>query len=149
MRIVMVLFTLTLGLSGCQASKQDTAETAVAPKKYLSRSAQFYAGQEPILQVESASVEASADGALHLKASGKTASGGYYDLAFLPRINPAPPADGVYDVDVVGYKPQGPAAQAVTPVEVKGEWANYPKARLKGVRFIAQTNDVVAMLPAG
>ena len=37
----------------------------------------------------------------------------------------------------------------VTPVEAKGEWANYPKSHLKGVRFNTKTNAVVAMLPTG
>jgi len=146
MRAFVIVAGLALGLAACQQSKSEA--TAPAPKRYASRSAQLYAGQEQILRVDSATIEpGSAPDSIILKAVGKTASGGYYDLAFLPRINPGPPADGVYDVDVIGYKPQTPATQAVTPVEVKGEWPSYPKARLKGVRFIAQTNDVVATLP--
>jgi hypothetical protein len=138
-----------LGLAGCQQSKSEATEATPAPRKSLSRPAQLYAGQEQILAVDAASVDMAASGAaLQLKATGKTATGGYYDLAFIPRINAAPPPDGIYDVDVVGYRPQGPAAQAVTPVVTEGKWADYPKARLKGVRFIAKNNEVVAMLPA-
>jgi len=37
---------------------------------------------------------------------------------------------------------QDAAAQVVTPVETKGEWANYPKAHLKGVRFMAEPHVV-------
>ncbi len=100
------------------------------------------------MEVDTASVApGKTPDSLTLHATGKTASAGYYDLVFLPRINPAPPADGIYDVDVIGYKPQAPAAQAATPVETKGEWANYPKEHLKGVRFMAKNNAVVAMLP--
>ena len=151
MRIVVIAAGLAacLGLSACEQSKSAATEVAPpAPKKSLSRPAPLYAGQEEILSVEAASVApGKTPDSLPLKASGKTPTAGYYDLAFVPRINAAPPPDGIYDVDIVAYKPQGVAAQAVTPVESKGEWANYPKARLKGVRFNAQTNAVVAMLP--
>jgi hypothetical protein len=51
-------------------------------------------------------------------------------------------------VDVVAQKPTGPAAAVVTPVHLEHGWADYPKAHLKGVKFIAKTNDVTAMLPA-
>jgi hypothetical protein len=152
MRAVLILtgLTLALGLAGCEQSKSQATETAPAPKRYLSRSAQLYAGQDQILQVDSATIEpGKTPDTIILKATGKTPEAGYYNLAFLPRINPGPPADGIYDVDVIGYKPQGAAAQAMTPVEANGEWAAYPKARLKGVRFVAKNNDVVAMLPAG
>jgi hypothetical protein len=141
-----------LGLAACEQSKSAATEAQPAPaaKKSLSRPAPLYAGQEQIMEVDTASIAPgkTAD-TLTLKATGKTATAGYYDLAFLPRINAAPPADGIYDVDVIGYKPQGAAAQAITPVETKGEWANYPKAHLKGVRFMAGKNEVVAMLPQG
>ena len=154
MRSLMIAAGLAtcLGLGACSQSTNDAtaADTTPAPKKSLSRPAPLYAGQEQILQVDAATVApAKTGGALSLNATGKTETAGFYELAFLPRINAAPPTDGIYDVDVIGYKPQTAAAQAVTPVEVKGEWANYPKERLKGVRFMAKNNAVVAMLPAG
>lgn len=156
MRRILVAVGLTacltagLGLTACQQSQSQADETAPAPKKSLSRPAPLYFGQDQILQVDSASIEpGKSPDTLSLKATGKTPTAGYYDLVFLPRINAAPPPDGIYDVDVIGYKPQAAAASAVTPVETKGDWANYPKARLKGVRFIAKNNAVVAMLPAG
>jgi hypothetical protein len=151
MRTILILAAVSscLGLAACQPSKDQATEAPAAPKS-LSRPAQLYAGQGEILSVQAASVApGKTEGSLTLKASGKAASAGYYDLAFLPRINAAPPSDGVYDVDIIGYMPQGAAAQVVTPVEASGEWTNYPKARLKGVRFNAKTNAVVAMLPAG
>jgi hypothetical protein len=152
MRKVLIAASLAalVGLSACGQSQSEDAETAPAPKKTISRTAPLYAGQEQILQVDTASITpGKTPDSLTLQATGKTATAGYYDLAFLPRINPAPPADGVYDVDVIGYKPQTPAAQAITPVETKGEWTNFPKTHLKGVRFMAKNNAVVAMLPAG
>ena len=152
-RIVIVAGVLAcLGLSACEQSKSQATEAAPAPevKKSLSRPAQLYFGQEQILQVDTASVEkGKVAGALSLKVTGQTPSAGYYQFSFVPRINAARPADGIYDVDVVGYKPQSPAAQAVTPMEVKAEWGNAPVANLKGVRFIGKNNSVVAMLPAG
>lgn len=153
MRTILIAAGLAacLGLAACEQSKSQATETAPAPapKKSLSRPAPLYAGQAEILSVDAASIELGKAGGLQMKATGKTDTAGYYNLAFVPRINAAPPPDGVYDVDVVGYKPQEMAAQAVTPVETKGEWANFPKDRLKGVRFNAQNNSVVAMLPAG
>ena len=151
MRTILILAAVSscLGLAACQQSKSQATEAPPAPKS-LSRPAQLYAGQAEILAVDAASVApGKTEDSLTLKVSGKTATPGYYDLVFLPRINAAPPPDGVYDVDVIGYQPQGPTAQVVTPVEVSGQWSNYPKARLKGVRFNATTNAVVAMLPTG
>jgi hypothetical protein len=153
MRIVAIAAGLAacLGLAACDQSKSQATETQppAAPKS-LSRPAPLYAGQEQILEVDSASIApAKAADTLTLKAAGKTPSAGYYDLAFVPRINAAPPPDGIYDVDIVGYKPQAAAAQAATPVETKGEWQGYPKERLKGVRFMAKNNAVVVMLPKG
>jgi hypothetical protein len=148
MRAFVIVVSLSLGLAACQQSKSEA--TTPAPKRYFSRSAQLYAGQEQILRVDSATIEpGKTPDTIILKAVGRTATGGYYDLAFLPRINPGRPADGIYDVDVIGYRPQTAVAQVVTPVEVSGEWPSYPKAHLKGVRFVTQTNDVVASLPKG
>jgi hypothetical protein len=152
MRNVLIVagIAASLGLAACQQSKSEATEAAPAPKKSLSRPAQLYAGQEQILQVDAATVApGKSPDSLALKASGHAASAGYYNLAFLPRINAAPPADGIYEVDVVGYKPQTAEAQALTPVEVKGDWSGYPKTHLKGVRFIGKNNSVVAMLPQG
>jgi hypothetical protein len=152
LRTILIVAALTagLGVSACEQSKSQATEAAPAPKRSLSRPAPLYAGQAQILAIDAATIEpGKSDGGLILKATGKTEAAGYYNLAFLPRINAAAPADGIYDVDVIGYMPQGAAAQVVTPVETHGEWANYPKARLKGVRFNAKTNAVVAMLPTG
>ena len=150
MRTILIVAgaSACLGLSACEQSKSQATEAAPAPKTSLSRPAPLYAGQEQILSVAAASVEPGASGGLKLKAAGQADAAGYYQLAFLPRINAAPPPDGIYEVDVIGYKPQA-AAQAVTPVEVKGDWANPPMTHLKGVRFITKTNSVVAMLPSG
>jgi len=152
MRAIMLAAGLAacLGLSACEQSKSAATEAAPAPKKSLSRPAPLYAGQEEILQVDAATIAPTKSGeSLLMNATGKTATPGYYQLVFLPRINAAPPPDGIYDVDVIGYRPQTAVAEVPTAVETKGEWASYPKARLKGVRFNAKNNSVVALLPQG
>lgn len=138
--------TACIVLSACGPSNPET--TAPPPKKSLARSVTFYQGQEQALKVDSASLSIAGPGYLTLTAKAQLPSPGYTNTGFLPRIYAAPPPDGIYEVDVVGDRPAAPAAQVVTPVEIKGGWSHYPEARLKGVKFMAKTNEVVAMLPA-
>lgn len=136
-----------LGLTACEQSKSEASEAAApAPKKSLSRQAQMYAGQEQIEKVSTAAIAVDKSGGLDMKATGEAAMPGYTHAGFLPRINAAPPPDGIYEVDVVADKPASGAA-AATPMDVKGAWSSYPKDHLKGVKFIAKDNSVVAMLP--
>jgi len=140
-----------LGLSACNSSKPDTtAATPAAPAaaKYFGRSQQMYAGQEMIDKVDTASIKVPKAGSLEMQAAGSASMPGYKNTGFLPRINPAAPKDGIYEVDVVGDKPASGVA-APTPIDIKGAWSPYPADHLKGVRFISKTNSVVAMLPAG
>lgn len=144
-RILLVgglLASLTL------AACDKPAEAPPPPKKSLARQAQLYAGQEQIASVQSGSITSAAGGGAMLQASGMTSSAGWTQAGFLPRIYAATPPDGIYEIDVVAQKPAGPAAEVMTPVEVKGEWAKYTDGRVKGVKFISKTNEVVAMLPA-
>ena len=134
-----------LGLAACDSSKEQAATAPAAPK-YVGRSQQMYQGQELISKVDAGAI-AVKDGALDMTANGSVPSAGYKNPGFLKRIYAAQPKDGIYEVDVVADKPSDPAAQVVTPIEVKGAWANYPADRLKGVKFIAKTNSVTAMLP--
>ena len=135
----------SLALAACDKPAEAPAPP---PKKSLARQAPLYAGQEQIASVQSGSITSAAGGGVMLKASGMTASAGWTQAGFLPRIYAATPPDGVYEVDVVAQKPAAPAAAVMTPVEVKGEWAKYADGRVKGVKFISKTNAVVAMLPA-
>lgn len=139
-----------LGLAACdQSSSQASSDqTAPAPKRSLAHQAQFYQGQDQVMKVHDATIEVSKSGSLLMKATGDAPSAGYTDQGFLKRIYAAPPPDGVYEFDVVATKPSNPAAQVVTPIKVEGDWKEYPKDRLKGVKFIAKGNEVVAMLPA-
>jgi hypothetical protein len=134
-------------LAACQQSQSQATEAAPV-KKDLGRSQVMYQGQEPILKIDTAVVEPgkTAD-SLVLKVSGDVAGPGYTDPALLPRIYPAPPADGIYEVDVVATKPAGAVATQPTKIEVDNDWAHYPAAHLKAVRFIAKGNQVVATVP--
>jgi hypothetical protein len=136
-----------LGLSACDSSKTDDTPVAAAPKS-MARQAQFYAGQEQVAKLDSASIEVSKAGGLEMKATGSVGMAGYNNAGFVPRINAAPPRDGVYEVDAVADKPATPGAAAPTPIDLKGAWSPYPAEHLKGVKFISKTNSVVAMLPA-
>ncbi len=150
-KVLMTLAVATaFGLAGCGKSVSEaTAEApaAPAPKKSMARMAPLYAGQEQVQSIESASVTAAPGGGVDLKASATTATPGWTQVGFLPRIYPATPPDGIYEIDVVA---QGPGtAGAATPVKAEGGWDKYKDGRVKGVKFISKTNEIVAMLPAG
>ena len=134
-----------IGLSACDQSKDNAVATAPAAPKYVGRSQQMYQGQEMIQKVTSAEVSRGKDGALDMKATGTVPTAGYKNAGFLKRIYALPPQDGIYEMDVVADKPATPGAPAATPIEVKGDWK--PTDPVKGVRFIAKDNSVVAMLP--
>lgn len=152
----MRMLTIAAGVVACMAlsaceqssSQASTTETVAPPvKKSLARPRQLYAGQEQLLSVETAAIEMDR-GALVLKVEGKAPGAGYTDAAFVPRINAAAPKDGVYEVDVVATKPAAGGAATATPLKLERAWGGYPEGRLKGVKFITKTNEVVAMLPA-
>ena len=134
-----------LSLSACE--KKAEAPVAEAPKKSLARMAPLYQGQDQVQSVQSGTITADAGGGVKLEAKAMTDGGGWTDIGFLPRIYAATPPDGVYEVDVVGQKPAAPGAAGPTPVEAKGAWDKYTDGRVKGVKFLSKTNEVVAMLP--
>ncbi|HEY9217891.1 MAG TPA: hypothetical protein VIO94_07580 [Phenylobacterium sp.] len=151
MRSILIATGLlaALAVAGCEQSQktETTAATAPVAKKSLGRQRQMYQGQEPVAKVVSATVLPGATPtSLALTAEAVTSSAGYTRPTFLPRIYPAAPADGVYEVDVVAQKPDAAGAAVETPISVKGAWPNYPEGRLKGVKFISATNDVTVML---
>lgn len=136
-----------LGLAGCQQSQSQATE-APPVKKDLGRSQVFYQGQEMVQKVDAAEVKPgkTAD-SLVLKVTGDVPGPGYTDAALLPRIYPAPPADGIYEVDVVATKPAGALVAQTTPIEITNDWSHYPAAHLKAVRFMAKGNQVMATVP--
>jgi hypothetical protein len=138
-----------LSLAACgEKPAADAAATAPAPKKYFGREAPLYAGQEKVESITAGSIEAGPGGGVILKASGITDGAGWTQAGFLPRIYAGKAPDGIYEVDVVAQKPTTPGAAGPTPVEVKGDWSKYTDGRVKGVKYISKTNEIVAMLPA-
>ncbi|MDZ4374142.1 MAG: hypothetical protein U1C74_22320 [Phenylobacterium sp.] len=143
-------FAACLVLSGCSQSEPapEPAAAVEAPKKSLARQATMYAGQEQVQSIESGKVEAASGGGVDLEVKAMTDGAGWTQVGFLPRIYAATPPDGIYEVDVVAQKPATPGAAGPTSVEVKSAWDRYTDGRVKGVKFISKTNEVVAMLPA-
>jgi hypothetical protein len=136
-----------MALAACEGSKSEASTTAPPPKpRSLARQATFYAGQEQLLSVSQAALEMD-QGKLVLKVDGQAPGPGYKDAVFVPRIYPAAPKDGIYEVDVVATRPDGAAPAAATPITVERAWPSYPEGRLKGVKFMTKTNEMVAMLP--
>ena len=138
-----------LSLSACNKAAEKPAEAAAeAPKKSLARQAPFYQGQDNVQSVQSGTVTADAGGGLNLSAKATTDGAGWTQVGFLPRINAATPADGIYEIDVVAQKPAAPGNPGPTPVDVNSGWDRYKDGRVKGVKFISKTNEVVAMVAA-
>lgn len=137
-----------LSLSACDKATSE-AQSTPPPKKSMARQAPMYRDQDQLQSVQSGAIEAKPGGGVILKAAATTAGEGWTQVGFLPRIYPATPPDGIYEVDVVGQKPATPGATTPTPVEVKGDWSKYTDGRVKGVTFIAKTNQITAMLPPG
>jgi len=138
-----------LGLSACSSSdaaNKTAAATAEAPKKSLARQAPFYAGQDNVQSVESGRVTKDSGGGLNLEAKATTDGSGWTQVGFLPRVYAATPPDGIYEVDVVAQKPAAAGKGGPTTVEVKSGWDRYKDGRVKGVKFISKTNEVVAMV---
>lgn len=141
-----------LSLTACSDGADKAAEAtpaAPAPKKSLARQVQFYQGQENVQSIETASIKAVSGGGYDLSAKVMTDGAGWTKVGFLPRVYAATPPDGIYEIDVVADKPASAGAPGPTAVEIKSGWDRYKDGRVKGVKFISKTNEVVAMVPAG
>jgi hypothetical protein len=137
-----------VGLAACDSSKTDASAAAPPPPpRDMARSQQMYAGQEMIAKIDTASIKPGKPGVLEVDVDGSVGMAGYKNAALLPRINAAPPKDGIYEVDVVADRPAAPGPAAPTPIKIEKGWSPYPSEHLKGVKFMAKTNSVVAMLP--
>ena len=147
--VIAVGCAAAIGLAACQQSTSAAQDTP-PPKKDLGRSQVFYQGQEMLQKVDTAVVTPgkSAD-TLVIQATGDVGGPGYTDATFVPRIYPAPPADGIYEVDAVATKPAGSMVAQPTAIEAKGSWSPYPKTHLKAVRIMAKGNQItVPLAPA-
>ncbi len=146
--MLAALALAAVALSACQQSESQATEATPPPKKSLARQATFAEGQEQIQSIAAAQVKVDKSGVLVLNAEGQAPAPGYSKPTFVKRVYAAAPPDGIYEVDVVANKPASAGASGEASLEAKGEWPGFPKDRLKGVKFISKTNEVVAMLPA-
>jgi hypothetical protein len=71
---------------------------------------------------------------LVIEATGVVPTGGWTAVTLLPREYAAPPADGIYEYDLVAVRPSGPAIQVLTPVKARHVWKAYPE-KMRGVRI--------------
>ncbi|WP_293678787.1 hypothetical protein [uncultured Phenylobacterium sp.] len=148
MRSIVLVAALLgcLSLTACNDKPAAPAAEAPAPKKSLARQAPLYAGQEQVQSIQSGTVTADASGGLNLAAKATTDGAGWTQVGFLPRVYAGSPPDGIYEVDVVAQKPAAPGAAGPTPVEASAAWDKYKDGRVKGVKFLSKTNEVVAMV---
>ena len=144
----MAAVIVCLLLAGCGDSGVPT-KTMEGPKKSLARQVQFYQGQDSVQAIQSAAVRPVAGGGYDLEAKVTTDGAGWTKVGFLPRVYAGTPPDGIYEVDVVADKPATPGAAGPTSVEVNSAWDRYKDGRVKGVKFISKTNEVVAMVAPG
>mgnify|MGYP001809911433 CR=1 FL=1 len=77
---------------------------------------------------------------IHVSAAGSVNTSGWSGITLAPRYYIQPPADGLWDFDLIGDPPSGPVLQVPVPVAACGiysmpEW-------LKGVRVHAVSNSV-------
>ena len=82
---------------------------------------------------------------LAITLAGNCNTSGWKNFGIEPRIYVVPPADGIWDADLVGDKPGGIVLEVLTPMHASAIWPTIP-AELKGVRIHAATNSMTAML---
>lgn len=82
---------------------------------------------------------------LAITAAGNCSTSGWKNFAIEPRVYIVPPADGIWDADLVADKPVGTVLEVITPMQVEVVWPSIP-AELLGVRINAASNSQVAML---
>jgi hypothetical protein len=83
---------------------------------------------------------------LSITVEGNTSILGYSNFHLEHWIYITPPADGIYDADIVATPPTGSVLQVISPFQHQDVWENYPAENLKGMRIHSATNNVVTML---
>lgn len=82
---------------------------------------------------------------LVIEIEGRVATPGWRRFALAHEIYIAPPADGIYEADMVGLPPAGDLVQLAMPFRHEEIWAPFP-ADLRGLKVRSATNVMVAML---
>jgi hypothetical protein len=72
---------------------------------------------------------------LVVTAIGEVPTQGWSGTQLLPRCYLLPPADGIWEYDLIAQPPEGPAAEQVSQVEATHKWSNFAlKGIIVGVR---------------
>lgn len=71
---------------------------------------------------------------LIVTAHGNVPTGGWTDVQLLRREYLKPPADGIWEYDLLARPPEGFATQAITEVKASDIWEKVDITRLKGLR---------------
>ena len=77
---------------------------------------------------------------LLVTAYGKVSTGGWKYPTLLRRVYVNPPADGIWEYDLIALPPGGPATQIILPVKAADRWEGYDQRNVNGIRVYSQTN---------
>ena len=80
---------------------------------------------------------------MHIDASGTVNTGGWTGPELRPVDHGKASSDGVYDFAFVAEPPEGPATQALSPIQATYT-AEDPPENLRAIRVIASENSLVA-----
>ena len=85
---------------------------------------------------------------LVIKVEGNAPTSGWNNFQLSPYVYIMPPADGIYDFDLIGEKPDGISSPAITCIEPPAVfvWEDFPEQEVKGVRVHASSNSLEKML---
>lgn len=78
---------------------------------------------------------------LAILVTGTVSSSGWSGATLIPYVYVMPPADGIYEFDLVAWPPEGTALTVLMPIGTSAEWHDFPPD-LKGVRIYSSTNNV-------
>jgi hypothetical protein len=82
---------------------------------------------------------------LLIVANGHTNTGGYKNVRLEPVVYIMPPADGIWEFNMVADAPTGIVNQLVTPVAAQYEWEKFPQG-VRGVKVSGAANSKTALL---
>lgn len=86
--------------------------------------------------------------ALVIHCQGNVNSGGWSHGRLEPFIYVKPPADGIYEFDLVADSPTGIVTEVITPITAEEfTWEDFP-ATLKGVKVYASQNHITDLVAA-
>jgi len=83
---------------------------------------------------------------LAIQVEGEVSTPGWTGFALSHYVYVNPPADGIYEADMMGVPPSGNVIQVITPFCHDETWAPFPEEHLKGLKVYSATNSVTAML---